>query len=87
MIIITSCGFANYIFQCEGVTDPVQLQMTANSLALMARSLSFNSEFMSPFAINARRNNINATGAHMYIYNLHLQISYALYFVLMQYMR
>lgn len=48
--------------ECEGVTDPVQLQMTANSLALMARSLSFNSEFMSPFAINARRNNINATG-------------------------
>lgn len=46
----------------EGVTDPVKLQMTANSLALMARSLSFDSEFMSPFAINARRNNINATG-------------------------
>ncbi|XP_011187506.1 protein phosphatase PTC7 homolog [Zeugodacus cucurbitae] len=48
--------------ECEGVTDPVKLQMTANSLALMARSLSFDSEFMSPFAINARRNNINATG-------------------------
>ncbi|KAL5276926.1 PPTC7 family protein [Megaselia abdita] len=46
----------------EGVTDPVKLQMTANSLALMARSLSFDSEFMSPFAINARRNNINAIG-------------------------
>jgi len=48
--------------EVEGVTDPVKLQMTANSLALMARSLSFDSEFMSPFAINARRNNINATG-------------------------
>lgn len=46
----------------EGVNDPVKLQMTANSLALMARSLSFDSDFMSPFAINARRNNINATG-------------------------
>uniref|UniRef100_A0A1B0BPX1 Protein phosphatase n=1 Tax=Glossina palpalis gambiensis TaxID=67801 RepID=A0A1B0BPX1_9MUSC len=48
--------------EVEGVTDPVKLQMTANSLALMARSLSFDSDFMSPFAINARRNNINATG-------------------------
>lgn len=48
--------------EAEGVTDPVKLQMTANSLALMARSLSFDSEFMSPFAINARRNNINAIG-------------------------
>lgn len=36
--------------------------MTANSIALMARSLAFDSEFMSPFAINARRNNIHATG-------------------------
>lgn len=36
--------------------------MTANAIALMARSLSFDSEFMSPFSVNARRNNINATG-------------------------
>jgi hypothetical protein len=28
----------------------------------MARSLSFDSEFMSPFAINARKNNINTIG-------------------------
>ncbi|XP_037936599.1 protein phosphatase PTC7 homolog [Teleopsis dalmanni] len=48
--------------EVEGVSDPVKLQMTANTLAFMARSLSFDSEFMSPFAINARRNNINATG-------------------------
>ncbi|XP_067639066.1 protein phosphatase PTC7 homolog isoform X3 [Eurosta solidaginis] len=54
--------------ECEGVTDPVKLQMTANSLALMARSLSFDSEFMSPFAINARRNNINATVCNLYLY-------------------
>lgn len=46
----------------EGITDPIKLQMAANSLAFMARSLSFDSEFMSPFAINARRNNIHATG-------------------------
>ncbi len=54
----------NYLFgfQCEGERDPVKLQMTANAIALMARSLSFDSEFMSPFSVNARRNNIHATG-------------------------
>ncbi|KAI9580330.1 hypothetical protein GQX74_000323 [Glossina fuscipes] len=48
--------------EVEGVTDPVKLQMTANSLAAIARALSFDKDFMSPFAINARRNNIHATG-------------------------
>lgn len=48
--------------QCEGESNAVKLQMTANAIALMARSLSFDSEFMSPFSVNARRNNINATG-------------------------
>lgn len=48
--------------QCEGEQNPVELQRTANAIALMARSLSFDSEFMSPFSVNARRNNINATG-------------------------
>lgn len=38
--------------------------MTANAIALMARSLSFDSEFMSPFSVNARRNRINATGMY-----------------------
>jgi len=47
---------------CEGESNPVKLQMTANAIALMARSLSFDSEFMSPFSVNARRNNINTTG-------------------------
>lgn len=47
---------------CEGESNPVKLQMTANAIALMARSLSFDSEFMSPFSVNARRNNIDATG-------------------------
>lgn len=46
----------------QGEKDQVKLQMTANSIALMARSLSFDSEFMSPFAINARKNNINTIG-------------------------
>lgn len=50
------------MWQVEGERDPVKLQMTANSIALMARSLSFDSEFMSPFAMSARRNNIHAIG-------------------------
>lgn len=48
--------------EVEGEKDAVKLQMTANSIALMARSLSFDSDFMSPFAINARKNNINTIG-------------------------
>ena len=48
--------------EIEGEKDAVKLQMTANSIALMARSLSFDSDFMSPFAINARKNNINTIG-------------------------
>ncbi|CAO1396520.1 unnamed protein product [Diamesa hyperborea] len=48
--------------EVEGERDAVKLQMTANSIALMARSLSFDSSFMSPFAISARRNNINTIG-------------------------
>lgn len=48
--------------EVEGERDQVKLQMTANSIALMARSLSFDSDFMSPFAINARKNNINTIG-------------------------
>lgn len=50
------------INEVEGEVDPVRLQMCANTIALMARSLSFDSDFMSPFSINARRNNINAMG-------------------------
>lgn len=46
----------------EGENDQVKLQMCANSIALMARSLSFDSKFLSPFSLNARRNNINAMG-------------------------
>lgn len=48
--------------QVEGEKDAVKLQMTANSIALMARTLSFDSDFMSPFAINARKNNIHTIG-------------------------
>lgn len=36
--------------------------MTANSIALMARSLSFDNNFLSPFALAAKRNNIDTIG-------------------------
>jgi protein phosphatase PTC7 len=48
--------------EIEGERDQGKLQMTANTIALMARSLSFDSEFMSPFAINARKANIHTKG-------------------------
>lgn len=48
--------------EVEGETDTIKLQMTANTIAFMARSLSFDSEFMSPFALNARKSNINTIG-------------------------
>nr|CAD7404879.1 unnamed protein product [Timema cristinae] len=46
----------------EGERDPVKLQGVANAIALMARSLAFDSTFMSPFAKNARENGINTLG-------------------------
>ncbi|XP_034482463.1 protein phosphatase PTC7 homolog isoform X2 [Drosophila innubila] len=45
-----------------GISDPVKLQTYANSVALMARSLSFNPSHDSPFSRNARRHNIDAPG-------------------------
>ncbi|KAH8245430.1 hypothetical protein KR032_010376, partial [Drosophila birchii] len=42
--------------------DPMVLQMAANSLALMARTLSLNPKFDSPFSKNARLMNIEAMG-------------------------
>lgn len=65
--------FSLLFLQCEGERDPVKLQMTANAIALMARSLSFDSEFMSPFSVNARRNNIHTTGKLMLKYQSVLQ--------------
>ncbi|CAG2057623.1 unnamed protein product [Timema podura] len=46
----------------EGERDPVKLQGVANAIALMARSLAFDSTFMSPFAKNARDNGIDTLG-------------------------
>ncbi|ODN05843.1 Protein phosphatase PTC7 [Orchesella cincta] len=38
----------------QGQKDPLQLQSAANAIALMARTLAFDSKYMSPFARNAR---------------------------------
>ncbi|XP_077290571.1 protein phosphatase PTC7 homolog [Arctopsyche grandis] len=48
--------------KAQGISDPEALQAIANSIAWMARSLSFDGEFMSPFAENARNNGIDAIG-------------------------
>ncbi|ALC49795.1 CG12091 [Drosophila busckii] len=45
-----------------GISSAAKLQMYANSIALMARSLSFNPHHDSPFSQNARRHNIDAPG-------------------------
>lgn len=45
-----------------GIADPVKLQMYANSVALMARSLSFSPTYDSPFSQHAKRHNIDAPG-------------------------
>jgi protein phosphatase PTC7 len=52
----------NELINIEGVKDPVKLQMTANSIALMARNLAFDHNFMSPFAKSARANGIHTIG-------------------------
>jgi len=46
----------------QGERDPGIIQGVANTIALMARSLAFDSTFMSPFAESARQNGINAVG-------------------------
>ncbi|KAH8287370.1 hypothetical protein KR054_006234, partial [Drosophila jambulina] len=48
--------------ELAGVGDPMVLQMAANSLALMARTLSLNPDYDSPFSQNARKLNIEALG-------------------------
>lgn len=45
-----------------GIADPAKLQMYANSVALMARCLSFSPTYDSPFSQQAKRHNIDAPG-------------------------
>ncbi|CAG7725362.1 unnamed protein product [Allacma fusca] len=46
----------------QGEKDPLRLQNAANSIALMARTLAFDTKHMSPFARNAQRNGIATIG-------------------------
>ncbi|XP_016983380.1 protein phosphatase PTC7 homolog [Drosophila rhopaloa] len=48
--------------EMSGISDAVRLQMAANAMALMARTLSFNPAHDSPFSQNARKLNIDASG-------------------------
>lgn len=50
------------LVKLQGERDPVKIQCVANTIAWMARNLAFDSSYMSPFAINARRNGIYAKG-------------------------
>lgn len=52
----------NELSNVQGETDPVKLQLVANSIAFMARKLAFDQNFMSPFAKSARANGIHAIG-------------------------
>lgn len=45
-----------------GVKDETCVQKTANSIALMARSLAFDGKFLSPFSKRAREYGIRAIG-------------------------
>ncbi|XP_076064354.1 protein phosphatase PTC7 homolog [Oratosquilla oratoria] len=46
----------------QGTTDLNVLEQTANSIAQQARTLAFDEDYMSPFALSARQNGINAIG-------------------------
>lgn len=52
-------------FQVEGVKDPLHLQTAANTIALMARTLAFDSKYMSPFAKSAQTYGINTVGKYI----------------------
>lgn len=48
--------------RAQGIRDTVKLQSIANSIAWMARTLSFDPQFNSPFAENARQIGIDVMG-------------------------
>ncbi|XP_050311420.1 protein phosphatase PTC7 homolog [Anthonomus grandis grandis] len=52
----------NELIKCQGERCASRLQMVANSIAWMARSLSFDESFVSPFAERAFANGINTIG-------------------------
>lgn len=52
----------NELNRAQGERDPIKLQNVANSIALMARKLAFDENFVSPFSRSARSYGINVTG-------------------------
>ncbi|EEB14038.1 5-azacytidine resistance protein azr1, putative [Pediculus humanus corporis] len=50
------------LVKLQGEKDPIKIQCVANTIAWMARNLAFDSSYMSPFAINARKNGIDVKG-------------------------
>ncbi|XP_066246414.1 protein phosphatase PTC7 homolog [Euwallacea similis] len=52
----------NELIKCQGERCASRLQMVANSIAWMARSLSFDKTFVSPFAERAFANGISTIG-------------------------
>ena len=52
------------LVKVAGTSDVSQLQEVANSIAQLARKFAFDEEYMSPFAINARQNGIDAVGMY-----------------------
>lgn len=52
----------NELKQLQGERDVVVIQKVANTIALMARSLAFDAQFLSPFAKAARKHGIDAIG-------------------------
>ncbi|KAK9511516.1 hypothetical protein O3M35_000155 [Rhynocoris fuscipes] len=48
--------------RAQGVRDPAKLQLVANSIALMARKIAFDENFISPFSQSAKSYGISVTG-------------------------
>ncbi|XP_074039517.1 protein phosphatase PTC7 homolog isoform X2 [Leptinotarsa decemlineata] len=52
----------NELVKVQGERCATRLQMVANSIAWMARNLSFDETFLSPFSVNAFANGIDTIG-------------------------
>lgn len=52
----------NIILEALSDTDPSTLQATCNSIALIARRLSHDEEYASPFAVKAGHHGISTVG-------------------------
>ena len=53
--------------------DAPRLQAVANSIAWMARNLSFDGCYMSPFAKSARQNGIDAIGEFVSLFTVNIK--------------